>query len=415
MIHHWFLRGALDRAGATMPVVAQRARTETMTVRSLGWLASLFLLLLPLAAGLAADEPVKLADGPGRWSQEKANAWYARQTWLVGCNYLPSNAINQLEMFQADTFSPELIAKELGYAKGLGFTSVRVFLHDLLWKQDREGFLQRCDQFLSIADRQGIKVMFVFFDSCWHPVPKLGPQPAPLPQTHNSGWVQSPGIAAIQDPSSAPHLKDYVIGVVKRFANDERVVVWDIWNEPDNFDGGAPKRPGLEPKNKPELVNVLLPQAFAWAREANPSQPLTSGVWRDSENITQLDACKRIQLAHSDVISFHTYGDVPSLERCINNLGRYQRPLLCTEFMARPNASVFEPHLNIMKEHRVAAYCWGFINGKSQTIYPWDSWTKTYNAPPPVWFHDILQPDGTPFRPSEVDYIRKVTATKKSS
>lgn len=365
---------------------------------------------LLLAAARAEEKGESLKDGPGRWTQERANTWYQRQPWLVGCNYLPSNAINQLEMFQAETFSPEVIDRELGYAKGLGFNSVRVFLHDLLWKQDRDAFLQRCDQVLAIADKQGIKVMFVLFDSCWHPQPKLGPQPAPLPHTHNSGWVQSPGIAAIKDPASHPHLRDYVTGVVKRFANDERVVVWDIWNEPDNFDGGAPKRPGLEPKNKPELVNKLLPLAFAWAREANPSQPLTSGVWRDSENIKQLDDCKRIQLSHSDVISFHTYGDVPSLERCLTNLASYGRPLLCTEFMARPNGSVFEPHLGKMKDHRVAAYCWGFINGKSQTIYPWDSWTKKYDAPPPVWFHDILEADGTPFRQSEVDYIRKVTA-----
>jgi hypothetical protein len=189
-------------------------------------------------------------------------------------------------------------------------------------------------------------------------------------------------------------------------------VVWDIWNEPDNFDGGAAKRPGLEPKDKPRLVNRVLGPAFAWAREGRPTQPLTSGVWRDSENVTRLDECKKIQLRNSDVISFHSYGDAASLRRCIDNLGNYGRPLLCTEFMARPNGSVFEPHLGMMKQAKVAAYCWGFINGKSQTIYPWDSWTKSYDGPPPVWFHDILQPDGTPFRQAEVDYIRSNTGAK---
>ena len=130
------------------------------------------------------------------------------------------------------------------------------------------------------------------------------------------------------------------------------------------------------------------------------------------DNIDTLDDCKRIQLANSDVVSFHSYGDPPSLERCLVNLATYDRPLLCTEFMARPNGSVFDPHLRMLRDHGVAAYCWGFVNGKSQTIYPWDSWTKSYDAPPPVWFHDILEPDGTPFSPVEVDAIRSVTGRK---
>jgi hypothetical protein len=376
------------------------------------WPVLALLTVLACWRPAAAVEPEPVADAPGRWSREQAAAWQAAQPWLVGCNYIPSTAINQLEMFQSDTFDPETIDRELAMAQGLGFNSVRVFLHDLLWTQDREGFFRRCDEFLAIADRHGISVMFVLFDSCWHPRPALGPQPAPLPFTHNSGWVQSPGTEALQDPASRSRLRDYVIGVVSRFADDPRVVVWDVWNEPDNLDGGAVKRPGLEPKNKVALVNALLPEAFAWARVATPTQPLTSGVWRDSDNVTKLDACKRLQLAHSDVVSFHSYGDAASLGRCIENLSAYGRPLLCTEFMARPNKSTFEPHLGIMKERKVAAYCWGFINGKSQTIYPWDSWKKAYTAPPPVWFHDVLESDGTPFNPDEVGFIRRTTGVE---
>ena len=371
-------------------------------------------LLMVLASWMpaAAVETEPVAEASGRWSREQAAAWYAAQPWLVGCNYIPSTAINQLEMFQADTFDPETIDRELALAQGLGFNSIRVFLHDLLWLQDREGFLRRCDEFLAIADRHGIGVMFVLFDSCWHPQPRLGRQPEPLPFTHNSGWVQGPGAEALQDPAARLRLRAYVMGVVGRFADDPRVVVWDVWNEPDNLDGGGVKRPGLEPKNKVALVNALLPEAFAWAREAKPTQPLTSGVWRDSDNVSRLDDCKRIQLAHSDVVSFHSYGDAASLGCCIENLLAYGRPLLCTEFMARPNKSTFEPHLGIMKERKVAAYCWGFINGKSQTIYPWDSWNKAYAAPPPVWFHDVLQPDGTPFSQDEVGFIRRTTGAK---
>jgi hypothetical protein len=372
----------------------------------------MLVILVPLAAAAGADEIEAVADAPGRWSRERAAAWQADQPWLVGCNYSPSSAINQLEMFQAETFDPATIDRELGLARGLGFNSVRVFLHDLLWLQDPVGFLRRCDELLAIAHGHGIGVMFVLFDSCWHPQPRLGPQPAPLPFTHNSGWVQAPGAEALKDPAARPRLRAYVRGVVARFANDPRVVVWDVWNEPDNLDGGAIRRPDLEPRDKVALVNALLPEVFAWAREAEPSQPLTSGVWRDAAAVARLDACKRIQLAHSDVVSFHSYDDAAGLGRCLDRLAAYGRPLLCTEFMARPNRSTFEPHLAIMKERKVAAYCWGFVNGKSQTIYPWDSWKKPSDAPPAVWFHDVLEPDGTPFSAAEAAFIRRTTAAE---
>ena len=368
-------------------------------------------LVTPVAGALpaVAVEAEAVEDAPGRWTVARAADWHRGRPWLVGSNYIPSTAVNQLEMWQGDSFDPATIDRELGFARDLGFTSVRVFLHDLLWKDDAEGFLDRCDRFLAIADRHGIGTMFVLFDSCWHPLPKLGPQPAPLPHVHNSGWVQSPGIEVLRDPDAHPHLRDYVVGVVRRFRDDPRVVCWDVWNEPDNFDGGAAKRPGLEPKDKPDLVNALLPKAFAWAREADPVQPLTSGVWLDSDNVRTLNPCKRIQIANSDVVSFHSYGDPPSLERCLVNLAVYGRPLLCTEFMARHNGSVFDPHLRLLREKGVAAYCWGFVNGRSQTIYPWNSGTKAYAAPPPVWFHDVLDADGTPFSADEAAFIRRTT------
>jgi hypothetical protein len=198
--------------------------------------------------------------------------------------------------------------------------------------------------------------------------------------------------------------------VVTRFASDPRVQSWDVWNEPENSDGGAPGRPGLEPKNKVDLVLAILPKTFAWAREANPSQPLTSAVWLgDWSSDEKLSPTQRVQLENSDIISFHNYGKIEDVRKCVESLRRYGRPLLCTEFMARPNGSTFEPHLAFLKEQKIAAYCWGFVAGKTQTIYPWDSWKKKYGSEPAVWFHDILRADGTPFRASETDYIRRVT------
>jgi len=350
---------------------------------------------------------ISTANGADRWSPEKANAWAKEHPWAVGSNYLPSTAINQLEMWQADTFDPITIDRELGWAEGLGFNSMRVFLHDLLWTEKPKDFLDRVDQFLVIAAKHKIQVMFVFFDSCWDPNPKLGPQRAPKPGLHNSGWVQSPGKAALIDPGKQGHLEGYVKGVLARFKDDKRVLVWDLWNEPDNTNGSSYGKE--EPKDKVDLTLALLQKTFGWAREVNPSQPITSGVWVGDWNLEKASPTPKFQLLESDVISFHSYTGAVDTARRIEPLLPLNRPLLCTEYMARPNGSKFDPDLGFLREKNIGAYNWGFVDGKSQTIYPWDSWKKPYDGEPPVWFHDIFRRDGTPYIQAEVDYIRKVT------
>jgi hypothetical protein len=347
----------------------------------------------------------------GQWSVEQAQAWHAQQPWLVGCNFIPSTAINQLEMWQADTWDPKTIDRELGWAADLGFTSVRVYLHDLAWSQDRDGFLQRMDQFLRIADRHGIGTMFVLFDGVWDPYPHPGKQRDPKPHVHNSGWVQNPGAEILGDPARHDELKDYVQDVIRHFRNDRRVQVWDIFNEPDNPVGQYRE---VELKNKAEMALLLLKKSYDWAREVNPSQPITSGVWigtwSDPEKLSPME---RFQLEESDIVTFHSYSDLNQVKACVENLKRYGRPILCTEFMARGNNSRFDPILGYFKEQNVGAYNWGLVDGKTQTIYPWDSWRKQYTAEPEPWFHDIFRRDGTPYDPAEVAYIKSLTRDVK--
>ncbi|MBL9134884.1 MAG: cellulase family glycosylhydrolase [Verrucomicrobiales bacterium] len=348
------------------------------------------------------------AELPGRWPADKANAWLDRTGWLVGCNYAPAYAINQLEMWQPDTFDPAAIDRELALAEGLGFNSLRVFLHDLAWRSDPKGFLRRVDQFLDIAKRHRIGVVLVLFDAVWDPFPKAGPQRAPRPHVHNSGWIQSPGAEILGDAARHDELKPYVQAVLKKFRRDKRIQAWDLFNEPDNPNTSA--YGSVELKNKAEMALRLLEKTWTWAREVRPSQPLTSGVWVGQwADPAQLNAMERFQLENSDVISFHNYSKLEDLQACVRNLRRYGRPLLCTEYMARPAGSTFEPHLGWMKSEKVAAHNWGFVAGKTQTQYPWDSWKSTYTAEPPVWFHEIFRADGSPYRPEEVRYIRQVT------
>jgi hypothetical protein len=285
---------------------------------------------------------------------------------------------------------------------------VRVFLHNLLWEQDSKVFLKEMDQFLGLADKHHIKVVFVIFDSCWDPNPHLGKQHDPKPGVHNSGWVQSPGKQYMEHPELLNQLKPYVEGVIGRFRKDGRIAFWDVFNEPDNVSTSS--YPAEEPTNKESSALLLLKDVFVWAREQNPQQPLTSGVWKGNwDDSAKLSDFEKVQLGDSDVITFHNYGSLADVSRCVHSLRQYQRPIFCTEYMARPNGSTFDPNLGYFKKENVGAYNWGFVSGKTQTIYPWDSWSKTYTNEPPLWFHDILRPDGTPYKASEVKYIRSIT------
>lgn len=369
-----------------------------------------FLVALTFTACAVAQAPA-----PHRWTEKSATDWYARQPWLVGSNYIPASAINELEMWQADTFDTKRIDMELGWAESIGLNTMRVFLHDLPWEQDPKGFKKRVEIFLQIADKHHIKPLFVLFDSCWDPNPHLGKQHDPRPGIHNSGWVQSPGAKALEDSSQYPRLEAYVKGVVGAFAKDRRILGWDVWNEPDNTNQGSYGE--LEPKNKVALVLALLPKVFDWARETHPTQPLTSGVWKGGwSSAEKLDPMEKIQIAMSDVISFHSYDKPEEFEKRIAWLQPYNRPILCTEYMARGNGSTFQGALPIARKYHVAAINWGLVAGKTQTYLPWDSWKQPYtDREPAEWFHEIFRTDGTPYRQDEVDFIRATVGRTSSS
>jgi hypothetical protein len=291
--------------------------------------------------------------------------------------------------------------------------TMRVFLHNLLWEQDPKGFQQRIDTFLTIAARHHIRPVFVLFDSCWEPFPKLGPQHPPIPGVHNSGWVQAPGATVLADPAQYPRLETYVKGIVGAFANDSRILAWDLWNEPDN--GNASSYAKGEPKNKNEIILGLLPQVFEWARSAHPTQPLTSGLWHgDWTSLTTMPPLARVQVEQSDVITFHNYGWPEDFEKVIKELQQFHRPIICTEYMARGAGSLFDTVLPVAQKYRVGAINWGLVAGKSQTYLPWDSWQHPYvDHQPTIWFHDVFHNDGKPYRQREVEIIRSLTSGKQ--
>lgn len=351
-----------------------------------------FLLLLFFLGSLSrvdAQQPI-----PSKlWTVEKANQWYAGHQWISGANFIPSTAVNQLEMWQAQTFDPATIDKELGWAEGLGFNTMRVFLHSVAWKEDPSGFKKRVNEYLTIANRHHIQTIFVFFDDCWNKVPKAGRQPDPKPGIHNSGWVQDPGQPASADPANYPALEKYVKDVLKAFGKDKRILLWDLYNEPGN-------------SNKGESSMPLLKEVFLWARAAAPSQPVSSGIWKwDLEQLNQF------QISHSDIVTYHDYTTEPEHLKTVQFLKLTGRPLICTEYMARRNNSRFTNVMPMLKKENVGAINWGLVAGKTNTIYAWDM-PLPNGEEPKEWFHDIFKKDGTAYKSDETAIIKKLNQEK---
>jgi hypothetical protein len=365
--------------------------------------------LLIATTALAFAAPAEARD---MWTKPAANKWYDQQPWMVGANYNPRTAINQFEMWQADTFDPKTIDQELGWASSIGMNVMRVYLHNMLWEDDAAGLKQRMDQFLAIADKHKIRIMFVLFDSCWDPDPVSGPQRPPIPGVHNSGWFQAPGAARLADKSQYDKLLAYVTDVVGTFRNDKRIVAWDVWNEPNNGGGGNYK----PTPNKKELVAGLLGRVFDAAYAVDPTQPLTSGLWIGDhwDQKDKLDAVEKIQVERSEVMSFHDYNWPEKWEERAKQMLSYGRPVLCTEYMARGNGSTFDGSLPLGKKYNIAMINWGFVDGKSQTRLPWDSWKKPYTLEEPtIWFHEVFRADGRPYRQAEVDLIKRLASAPK--
>lgn len=333
-----------------------------------------------------AQDQVSVRDRHTRWTEEEAWKWHEQWGWLRGANFQPSTAINQLEMWQEETFDPETIDRELGWAEAIGFNAMRVYLHHLAWEENPSGFKQNLKEYLAIADNHGIATIFVFFDDCWNATYEAGEQPEPKPGIHNSGWVQDPGDIDVADSLLEAYVKD----ILTEFGSDKRIALWDLYNEPGNSGHGNESMP-------------LLKKVFEWGREVNPGQPLSVGVWN-----YQLSDLNKIQLENSDIITYHNYGDEVDHQGWIDSLKIYKRPLVCTEYMARTRNSNFQNIMPLLKRENVGAINWGFVSGRTNTIYAWDT-PLPDGREPEVWFHDILRKDGTPYRQEEVDLIKSLT------
>jgi len=331
-----------------------------------------------------------------RWTAERANAWYEQQPWMAGANYVPSDAVNNVEMWRKETFNPGLIRKELTWAAQAGINSLRVFLSYHVWKHEGDAFLDTFEAFLRIADECGHTVMPILFDDCAFDGgadPVYGPQPEPIPNIHNSRWVPSPGQSVQDDPAQLASCKAYLDAVIGAYRDDRRIILWDLYNEPGNTDRVLQCLP-------------LLVSAFRWARAHAPVQPLCASIYNYSDSFLPIN----LTIGElSDIINLHTYMP-PSQSRLLIEEARARggRPVIVTEWLHRPNGDTLSEQLPYYHANRISAWQWGLVNGRTQTHLDWRP-ERNANGTSDPWQHDLFRSDGTPYDPEEVALLRRLT------
>ncbi|EEC49562.1 predicted protein [Phaeodactylum tricornutum CCAP 1055/1] len=365
------------------------------------------------------------------WPEQQAREWYESQGWRQGANFIPSTAANQIEMWQ--NFDEETIQRELSWVSRIGYNAVRVFLHDLVWKHEKEDFFDKVDRFLTLADGLGIRTILVLLEGIWDPVPTYTEnqsQLPPRPAVHNSRWLQSPGRHVLENKTlHESYLRLYVEQVIGRFGNDTRVLMLDLFDQPENDNrksyGSYGNRVevcqdalGTEMSGdlKAQLIKELVPRLLNWVWSLGPrSVPFTIPAWtavddNDDSNYGKIQGeLRHLYLNSSDIITFHNYANLTQL---LNVLGEIRdvypgRPVALSSFMARESHSTLDPILQRMYQENVWALHWGFVAGKIQTIYPSDSWNIEYSVKkePLPWHHDLLRPNGTFYSKSEQAYL----------
>lgn len=325
-----------------------------------------------------------------RWTKAQAQAWGKANPWFCGINYIPANAVNYTAMWDKTSFSPEVIDRELALAAETGLNCARVVLQYAVYAENPKHFIKALDKFLAICDKHHIKAMPTFFDDCVFGAntdPVTGRQPEPLEGWYAWAWSPSPGHTMVIDERTHPLLETYVKDIMTRFAQDDRIFVWDLYNEPTNG--------GLGDRSLPLLKSVV-----KWARQVEVTQPITIGVWCGNEGLN------RYCIDNSDIVSFHCYADADHTRNMCRQMKQEERPVICTEWMNRPAASTIETVLPVFAQEQVGCMMWGLVNGKTQTDLPWGHRPEhgQYKGP---WQHDIYHGDFTPYDRKEIELLKK--------
>ena len=351
--------------------------------RNQNYLTLLIALLLTVPSIAQAQKTAK------QWTPEKAWQWYNSNEWICGFNYIPSNAINYTAMWDKTSFSPDLIDRELALAAGTGFNAVRVVIQFIVWENDPKYFKDTFTRFLSICAKYKIKVMPAFFDDCVFGTnidPNLGLQPEPFEGWYAWAWSPSPGHTIGSDTTNLPRLEKYIKDIIKTYKDNPSILLWDLYNEPTNSGMGSKSLP-------------LVKSVFKWAREINPSQPVSIAVWNGNKELND------IIYANADVTTFHNYNPRPAVEKMVQELKMQKRPIICTEWLNRPRGSTVEGVLPLFAAEKIGCLHWGLVNGKTQTDLPWGH--RPGDGPyTRIWQHDLYTTDFQMYSPYELQLFK---------
>lgn len=352
-----------------------------------------------------------------RWTTEQINEWYQSKPWLVGPNFLPSTAVNWNELWMRETFDFPTIEKELSLAHQYGLNTLRTNLPFIVWMFDRDGLIERIDQFLAVCAKNKIYPMLTLMDDCGFSGdhPSIGLQKQPKEGVHNSQGAASPGRNIVTCKSYWHWVEKYIKDVVSTFANDDRVLIWDVYNEPTNDGIFGPNAQFLHYDGPLyECAYELCKQAHDWVRQCDPIQPITFGAWFKMKTYNNYDlklfdsTIDQLCFELSDIISFHAYSPANVIEESLEFLKQFNRPILCTEWLARHAQSTVAEILPIFQKNRVGCYNWGLVNGKTQTHLPWPIIMQDNPDYAKQWFHDLFKNDGTPYSQEEMDLFKKL-------
>ncbi|MBO5270492.1 MAG: cellulase family glycosylhydrolase [Clostridia bacterium] len=353
-----------------------------------------------------------------RWTKERVWEWYNARPWMRGCNYMSADCANRVDQWQALGFEERFCTteQELRLMQETGFNTVRLILEYVVWKEEHDGFLERFDRYLSLCAKYGISCMIVLANDCMPPKTERWKMPYVGEQTYD--WGYHGGKKHSQHGSHsgpAPHFylddeesrEDYfrmVREIVSLYRNDERICIWDVYNEPGN-------------SRREDITLPNLKRMFETVREIDPVQPLTAGVFRmKGDESIPLSAVEQYALDHSDIVSYHFYRGYEEHIRVIRRLKKEGRPILNTEWLGRClHNNVFDLFPLFYLE-RIGCYNWGFVAGKYQTYEPWEKSWEIYAADPhsdfdfTKWFHDLYRPNHRPYDPKEIALIKRFCA-----
>ncbi len=342
-----------------------------------------------------------------RWTRERAWEWYNSRPWIRGCNFMPSDCANRIDMWQEYGFEEHFSTadRELSWAEELGFNSMRIILEFDVWDMEHDAFMAHLERYLDLLDRHGMNAMLVLGNDC--SVPKAFWKRATMGEQHydngyHGGKKVSPHGAlgelsyhTIDVPELRERYDGFVREIITKYARDERVLVWNLWNEPGN--------------NRGDLSLSYLEHVFEIAREIDPVQPLCADCFCDFYSEGSVIGERAYEL--SDIISYHNYNDFNDNIAILERMRLEDRPMLNTEWLHRIQKNRVEEMYPLMYLEKIAAYNWGFVAGKYQTYEPWNGvWEKLEagaDLDVTLWQHDLLRPSGRPYDPREIKLIKE--------